>query len=84
MGTGIAEPSPMNRMRRHSSLRLKPNDVLVGVRFCDRLMLRAGLVAERQAWNDMAKFRPGRSLALLPSNVTCPKRAVNDPAMLRL
>jgi ketosteroid isomerase-like protein len=29
-----------------------------GVRFCDRFVLRDGLVAELQAWNDMAEFRP--------------------------
>jgi ketosteroid isomerase-like protein len=29
-----------------------------GVRFCDRFVLRDGLIAEMQVWNDMADFRP--------------------------
>ena len=29
-----------------------------GVRFCDRFVLREGLIAEMQVWSDMAEFRP--------------------------
>jgi ketosteroid isomerase-like protein len=29
-----------------------------GVRFCDRFVLRNGLIVEMQVWNDLAEFRP--------------------------
>ena len=29
-----------------------------GVRFCDRLVLRNGLLVEMQVWNDLAEIRP--------------------------
>ncbi len=29
-----------------------------GVRFCDRFVLRDGLIAEMQVWSDLADFRP--------------------------
>jgi ketosteroid isomerase-like protein len=29
-----------------------------GVRFCDRFVLRDGLIVEMQVWSDMAEFRP--------------------------
>ena len=29
-----------------------------GVRYCDRFVLRDGLIAEMQVWSDMADFRP--------------------------
>lgn len=29
-----------------------------GVRFCDRLVLRNGLLVEMQVWNDLAELRP--------------------------
>ena len=30
-----------------------------GVRFCDRVVLRNGLIVEMQVWSDLAEYRSG-------------------------